>query len=167
MASPNIFEYTIPELLDLETDEALQFSQFDNEIAWKLGCFARRLSLEKFPSSAVVIDIALVNNQILFHATTKSGTTLDNDQWVERKKRTVQRLGTSSFVVGQHLRQKKTSMEDALFISSRDYASHGGCVPIKVKGFDGLVGTLTISGLPQDQDHLLALETLREFNKGD
>lgn len=159
----DIFQLSLPELEKLEKDESLILPEFNNELAWELGCFARKLALEKYPNKAVVIDIALANGHVLFHSATKSGTALDNDIWVERKKKTVQRIGVSSFFVGQKLRVKKLSMEEAMFMSSIEYASHGGCVPIKVKSFDHLIGTLTISGLAQDQDHLLALEILREF----
>ena len=48
-------------------------------------------------------------------------------------------------------------------ISSMEYASHGGSVPIKIDGFDNLIGALTVSGLPQGQDHLLATTALKKF----
>ena len=40
-----------------------------------------------------------------------------------------------------------------------DYATHGGCFPINVAGA-GIVGCVTISGLPQRDDHNLVVETL-------
>lgn len=160
----HIYEYSLAQLSELENDKDLLLSKFDNEVAWNLGFFARSLALEKYPDKPVVLDISTVNNHILFHSTTKSGTNLDNDIWIERKKKTVQRFGTSSFYVGQKLRHKDKSMEEAMFMSSFDYASHGGCVPLRVKRCDHLVGTLTVSGLAQEDDHLLALEIIREFN---
>ncbi|MET8912572.1 heme-binding protein, partial [Micromonospora sp. NPDC004551] len=39
---------------------------------------------------------------------------------------------------------------------------HGGCFPIILKG-TGPVGTVTVSGLPQLDDHRLAVEALELF----
>ena len=40
-----------------------------------------------------------------------------------------------------------------------DYAAHGGSFPINVAGA-GIVGSVTISGLPQREDHNLVVEAL-------
>jgi uncharacterized protein (UPF0303 family) len=40
-----------------------------------------------------------------------------------------------------------------------DYASHGGSFPLAVKGA-GIVGSVTVSGLPQRADHELVVEAL-------
>lgn len=160
----DIYKYSLEQLDELEGD-SIRMDKFDSEVCWKLGSIARKLSLEKHPKKAVVIDITLASGQVLFHATTNDGTSLDNDQWIARKKRAVLRFGKSSFYIGQKLRIKDKSMEEALFISSVDYASHGGSVPIRVKGFDGVLGALTISGLAQEEDHLLAIEVLTKVRQ--
>ena len=45
------------------------------------------------------------------------------------------------------------------------YAAHGGSFPIRVAGV-GIVGAVTVSGLPQAQDHALVVEGLRDFLAG-
>lgn len=160
----DIYQYSLEELDKLEGDE-IRLEKFDSTVCWKLGSIARDLSIERYPKKAVVIDISLASGQVLFHSVTNDGTSLDNDQWIARKKKTVLRFGKSSFYIGQKLRIKKLPMEDALFVSPIDYASHGGSVPIRVKGVDGVIGTLTISGLAQEEDHLLAIEVLTKVSK--
>lgn len=160
----DIYKYSLDELDQLEGDE-IRLEKFDSTVCWKLGSIARDLSLERYPKKAVVIDISLSSGQVLFHSVTNDGTALDNDQWIARKKRTVLRFGKSSFYIGQKLRIKELPMEEALFVSPIDYASHGGSVPIRVKGVDGVIGTLTISGLAQEEDHLLAIEVLTKVSK--
>lgn len=160
----DIYKYSLAELDKLEGDE-IRLDRFDNSVCWKLGSIARDLSLARYPTKPVVIDISLASGQVLFHSVTNDGTSLDNDQWILRKKRTVLRFGKSSFYIGQKLRIKGQPMEDALFVSPIDYASHGGSVPIRIKGVDGVIGTLTISGLAQEEDHLLAIEVLTEVSQ--
>lgn len=159
----DIFTYTVDQLLALEEDPALQLDQFNCDVAWKLGNHARSFAMEKYPGKAIVIDVALTSGHVLFRTTTGSGTAYDNDQWVQRKKNVVNRIGKSSFLVGQKLRLTNRTTEEALLISSMEFAAHGGCVPLRLKSFDSMIGTLTISGLKQDQDHLLALDILKSF----
>jgi uncharacterized protein (UPF0303 family) len=40
-----------------------------------------------------------------------------------------------------------------------DYATHGGSFPLNVAGA-GIVGSVTVSGLPQRADHELVVEAL-------
>jgi len=41
----------------------------------------------------------------------------------------------------------------------RDYTAHGGSFPIRVVGV-GTIGTVTVSGLPQRDDHAMLVEEL-------
>ncbi|KAK6454199.1 uncharacterized protein RJT20DRAFT_56948 [Scheffersomyces xylosifermentans] len=157
-----IYNYTLEQLDELE--DHLKLEEFNFDIAWKIGTYAREQAIKKFPTKAIVIDIALASRQILFHTATRASATIDNDKWVERKVNVVSRFGKSSFFIGQKLRLKGKSIEDALLISSLEYATHGGCVPIRVKSVDSVIGFLTISGLAQEEDHLFALEILKHFS---
>jgi uncharacterized protein (UPF0303 family) len=116
-----------------------------------------RAARENLP---VTIDITRSNHQ-LFHASLK-GTSADNDEWVKRKVRLVYRFGHSSFYMGQSLKSKGKSIEEAYLVSERDYAAHGGCFPILVKD-TGIVGTITVSGLPQEEDHKLVVQSIRDY----
>lgn len=42
------------------------------------------------------------------------------------------------------------------------YAIHGGGVPIRVKGVEGVVAVVVVSGLKQDMDHTIIVDTLAE-----
>jgi uncharacterized protein (UPF0303 family) len=42
------------------------------------------------------------------------------------------------------------------------YAAHGGSFPINITG-SGLIGTATVSGLPQAADHALVVEAIERF----
>lgn len=156
----DILTWTTEQLSKLEGD-AIALPSFDSKLSWAIGSTAREVVLEKFPSQSVVIDVSLASGQVLFHAVSGNGTAPDNDDWVRRKRNVVIRFGSSSLSMGAKVRSKGKSMEEALYVLGKDYATHGGCVPIRVQGSDVIVATLTISGLAQTDDHLAALETLK------
>jgi uncharacterized protein (UPF0303 family) len=139
-------------------EKQLQFSKFDEDDAWQLGCnLVERAKADQLP---ITIDITRGDHQI-FHAS-RPGTSSDNDEWIRRKVRLVYRFGHSSHYMGQFLKSKGKRLEEAYLISENEYAPHGGCFPIFIKGV-GMVGTVTISGLAQEEDHRLVTAALREF----
>lgn len=142
----------------LQEEQDLQFTSFNEATAWQIGSqLVERSVSEGLP---VTIDITRGDHQ-LFHASL-SGTSADNDEWIKRKVRLVYRFGHSSFYMGQLLKSKDKTLEEAYLISESQYAAHGGCFPIIVKG-TGMIGTITVSGLPQEEDHKLVVQTIRDF----
>lgn len=142
----------------LQEEQELQFTRFNESTAWQLGTqMVERAMREKLP---ITIDITRGQHQ-LFHYS-MPGTAADNDEWVKRKVRLVNRFGHSSFYMGQLLKHKGKTIEQSYLISESEFAAHGGCFPIIVKG-TGMVGTITVSGLPQEEDHKLVVESIRAF----
>ena len=142
----------------LQQEQELQFTKFNEVTAWQLGTqMVERAMRDNLP---VTIDITRGQHQ-LFHAS-MPGTAADNDEWVKRKVCLVNRFGHSSFYMGQMLKHKGKTIEQSYLISEAEFAPHGGCFPIIVKG-TGMVGTITVSGLPQEDDHKLVVETIRAF----
>ncbi|HEU0292068.1 MAG TPA: heme-degrading domain-containing protein [Anaerolineales bacterium] len=144
----------------LREESDLQFSGFDEDTAWEIGNdLVNRAVAEKL---SITIDITRGEHQV-FHAS-RPGTSADNDEWVKRKTRLVYRFGHSSFYVGQLLKSMGKSLEEVFLIPEGVYAPHGGCFPIIVRG-TGLVGTITVSGLAQEDDHKLVTEAIRDYMK--
>ena len=44
-----------------------------------------------------------------------------------------------------------------------EYAIHGGGVPVRVEGMEGVVGVIVVSGLRQEEDHQIVVEALQTF----
>lgn len=59
--------------------------------------------------------------------------------------------------------EKKFADTFALGDRAGDYAIHGGGVPIRVKGVEGVVAIVIVSGLSQDEDHAVIVEVMKEL----
>lgn len=151
------------EFLDdlLAQEERLQFPAFDNETALALGLHL--VELGRTRRLPITVDIRRAGQQ-LFHAAL-AGTSPDNDEWVVRKSAVVMRFGHSSYYMGRRAALKDVPFHEAMLVDPREYAAHGGSFPIRVIG-TGLVGTVTVSGLPQHEDHALVVEALDAFLAG-
>lgn len=64
--------------------------------------------------------------------------------------------------MGIELQESGKTMEESSLLSSFEYAAHGGAFPIIIKNV-GVVGTITVSGLAQEDDHALVLAVIKEF----
>ena len=141
-----------------EQEERLQFTRFDNETALDLG--AQLVAAARESGLPVTISVRR-NGQRLFHAALP-GTAADNDAWIDRKSRVVDRYGHSSFLIGTRFRAKGGSFEEHSRLDQDRYAAHGGVFPVIVRDV-GVVGTVGVSGLPQADDHAFVVEQLELF----
>ncbi|NDZ78557.1 heme-degrading domain-containing protein [Streptomyces sp. SID10853] len=149
----------MPGVAELEEQERrLVLRQFGPDDAWELGTLLTRLARGR--GAPVAIDIRRGAQQ-LFHCALP-GASADNDAWIERKRRVVERYGASSLLVGARFRAKGTTFDDASRLDPDRYAAHGGSFPLSVAG-TGVVGAVTVSGLPQAEDHALVVEALTRF----
>ena len=144
----------------LEEEAELQFTSFDADTAWQIGSSLVKQAVAE--NLSITMDITRGEHQI-FHAS-RPGTSVDNDEWVKRKVRLVYRFGHSSYYIGQLLKSKGQRLEEAYFVSETLYAPNGGCFPVILKG-SGVIGTITVSGLAQEADHQLVVQTIRDYLK--
>ncbi|CAM5532093.1 heme-degrading domain-containing protein [Streptomyces hirsutus] len=148
-----------PTVEELEAQERrLVFRRFTHEDAWALGSLLVEMARER--QAPVAIDIHRAGQQ-LFHAALP-GSAPDNDAWIARKRRVVERYGSASYLVGARHRAKGTTFEESSRLDPDTYAAHGGSFPIAVEGA-GVIGAVTVSGLPQLEDHRMVVEALTRF----
>ena len=140
----------------LEAQERrLQLDGFSPDDAWELGTLLVELARER--GLAVTVDVRRPG-QVLFHVAL-DGTTPDNDAWVESKVRVVERFHESSYLVGRRLAAKGRTLGPDQGVDPALFAAHGGAFPVRVRGV-GVVGSVTVSGLAQADDHALVVEAL-------
>jgi uncharacterized protein (UPF0303 family) len=138
-----------------QQERELVLPHLDAQIAWELGSRLRTMAIER--NLAVVIDVRRFG-QPLFYAA-MDGTTPDNVEWVRRKSNVVARFYRSSYAIGLKEKIKSETLFETQGLPVADYATHGGSFPLAVTGA-GLIGSATVSGLPQRGDHELVIEAL-------
>lgn len=130
-----------------------KLSKFDLSDAWQLCEIAHDLAVERgYP---IVIDIRREHTSLF---TVKlPGATDENLNWARRKRNLTLLTKQASW---EHDKARKAGHDIVAErnLDEKDYASHGGCVPIIVGG--ELLATFTISGLPSQEDHEFAIECL-------
>jgi uncharacterized protein (UPF0303 family) len=147
-----------PPLEQLAAEEVeLQFRGFTEDDAWALG--STMVATARAAGAPVAIDVRRHGHQ-LFHAALP-GSSPDNDRWIERKTRVVDRFGHSSLYMRMLCAQDGSTLEDTFLLDGREFAAHGGAFPLLVRGV-GPVGTVVVSGLPQVEDHRMVVAALRD-----
>ncbi|MOA13348.1 hypothetical protein D3C78_1333970 [compost metagenome] len=146
-------------LLQMEHEEQeLIFPAFTNDTALELGLAiveeARR------SGKRITVDITLQGHRLFLHA--MEGTSPENEDWIRRKNNAANHFGTSSWHAACRLRSEGTTMEEKHGLPISDYVGAGGAFPLKVAG-QGQIGTITVSGLPDQEDHDLLIAALRRF----
>jgi uncharacterized protein (UPF0303 family) len=136
-------------------EKELQFASFDEETAWRLGGHVRALAVAR--KLSLVVDVRRFGQPLFYSA--RPGTTPDNVEWVRRKGNVTARFHRSSYAIGREMEEKKSNLLDRYGLPIAEYASHGGSFPLRVKGA-GVIGSITVSGLPERADHQLAVEAL-------
>ena len=133
-------------------ERELCFIHFDEDVAWSVGSRLRTMAVAR--KAAAVIDVRRFSQPLFYCAL--SGTSADNAEWVRRKSNLVARFHRSSYGLGIEI---GASLFEKYALSMSDFAAHGGSFPICVQGA-GVIGAITVSGLPQRADHELVVEAL-------
>jgi uncharacterized protein (UPF0303 family) len=136
-------------------ERELALPSLDAQMVWHLGSRLRELAHER--GLAVVLDIRRFG-QPLFYAA-MDGTTPDNVEWVRRKSNVVARFHRSSYAIGIREKVKGETICESQGLPLADHATHGGSFPLSVAGA-GVIGSVTVSGLPMRADHELVIEAL-------
>jgi len=136
-------------------EQRIRFSSFSPQRGIDIG-FAL-LEAARTRDLAVAIDVYAFG-QTLFHVALP-GTSPDNDRWIERKRAVVLRFHKSSFRVGRELEAAQKTIDQRYYVDPHAFSPHGGSFPIILQD-GGVIGTVTVSGLPQEEDHALVVSVL-------
>lgn len=146
------------QLLQQETESRL--AHFDFSTAWALGRHLHDRAAER--GAPVAIEVYAFG-QVLF-LSALPGSVPDNLEWMRRKRNTVLRYGHSSMYVGMMNQQRGEAMAQYAFLSQSDYTDHGGSFPL-LNSSGAVLGAVSISGLPSEEDHALALWGIQQVGR--
>ena len=141
----------------LDEEQILKLPSLTNNDAIEIGQIAITLgSQRKLP---IAIEVR-ISEWIVFHASLE-GAKPENDWWINRKVAVVMLNQHSTMFERVSAEERGLDWHRENGVTDETHAIHGGAIPlITDKGFKGI---LIISGLPQVEDHLLAVEVLTEF----
>lgn len=142
----------------LREEEELQLNSFSNETALRIGL--EIIERARHEGKSITVDIRIGQQQVFHYAC--PGTSADNDDWVARKARIVDRFGRSSYFLEIELRAAGKTIANRYFLDPSLYAPYNGAFPIRIRGA-GVIGSIAVSGLPGDQDHKLVTSALRKM----
>lgn len=138
-----------------EQEKRLVFSRFDELAARQVGEAIRTLA--EAAGAAIVIDVRFWDRPLYYYA--MPGTSADNFDWVRRKSNCVKRFACASLALTlKHARDGRGFAPDHN-VDDGDIAAHGGSFPIRIDGV-GVVGAVTVSGVPGRHDHGFVVEAL-------
>lgn len=143
--------------LVLQQEKSLRFASFTMEDGWKLGLIIRDRVTEHGGNAAVDVTVGGVQ---LFRCAVGVPTP-NNSRWIRRKMNTVLENWKSSLRVTIEMEMANRTLE-GFGMSAAEFALSGGSFPIWVEG-QGVIGTATVSGLPQTHDHQMVAESIAQM----
>jgi len=141
----------------LQEEQVLKLASLTNTDALEIGEIAAALGKQrKLP---IAIEVR-VGEWIVFHASLE-GAKPENDWWIARKSRVVMLKHHSTMYERVSAEELGIDWHKENNVVDETHAIHGGALPLITPS--GFAGILIISGLPQVDDHLFAVEVLTEF----
>jgi uncharacterized protein (UPF0303 family) len=135
-------------------EEILVFDSFNEDDAAKLGEII--IDLARQLDQSVTVEVRIGEAQVYLRAMT--GTTPANSDWARRKQNLVRLTGFSSYHISLQ-NMLGLDMITLMGLDRRDFVAAGGSFPVRVNKV-GLIGAVTVSGLPQRLDHKLVTDAI-------
>jgi uncharacterized protein (UPF0303 family) len=141
----------------LDEEQILKLPSLSNNDAVEIGQIAVTLGRQRKLPIAIEVRIS---EWIVFHASLE-GAKPENDWWINRKVAVVMLNQHSTMFERVSAEERGVDWHQENGVTDETHAIHGGALPLITN--EGFKGMLIISGLPQVEDHLLAVEVLTEF----
>ena len=141
----------------LDEEQILRLASLSNSDAVEIGEIATQIGKARNLPIAVQVRIG---EWIVYHASLE-GSKPENDWWINRKVAVVMLKQHSTMYERVSAEERGVDWHKENNLQDETHAIHGGALPLITD--EGFKGILIISGLPQVEDHLFAVEVLTEF----
>jgi uncharacterized protein (UPF0303 family) len=135
----------------------LRLPSLNNSDAIEIGEIATTLGNQR--TLPITIQIR-IGDWVVFHACLE-GSKPEHDWWINRKVAVVMLKQHSTMYERVYAEECGVDWHKENNLQDETHAIHGGALPLITD--EGFKGILIISGLPQVEDHLFAVEVLTEF----
>ena len=136
-------------------ERQLLVQSFTNRLAFEMG--QNVVALAKQKNLAIGVAVARLNHTVFLYL--DDGMPADKHNWLRRKSNVAKHFEESSLAVKRDLAEKDMSLDGTFGLDEKDFTNSGGSIPI-VAAATGLVGTITVTGLPDVDDHQLIVDAL-------
>jgi len=141
----------------LDEELILKLPSLTNSDAVEIGDLAITIGNQrKLP---ITIEVH-IDDWMVFHASLQ-GSKPENDWWINRKVAVVKLKQHSTMYERVSAEERGVDWHKENNLKDETHAIHGGALPLITN--EGFKGILIVSGLPQVEDHLFAVEVLTEY----
>ena len=141
----------------LDEEQILRLASLSNSDAVEIGEIATQIGKARNLPIAVEVRIG---EWVVYHASLE-GSKPENDWWINRKVAVVMLKKHSTMYERVSAEERGVDWHKENNLQDETHAIHGGAIPLNTN--EGFKGILIISGMPQVEDHLFAVEVLTEF----
>ena len=141
----------------LDEEQILRITSLSNSDAMEIGEIATHIG--KLRNLPITIEVR-IGDWTVYHASLE-GSKPENDRWINRKVAVVTLKKHSTMYERVSAEERGVDWHKENNLKDETHAIHGGALPLITD--EGFKGILIISGLPQVEDHLFAIEVLTEF----
>lgn len=134
----------------------IDLEQFSNQIALEIG--QKIIELAKSRNQHIAVEISRLNHTVFLFV--DDNLPADKHNWLRRKANVAKRFEESSLSVKNDLKEGQMSLEKTFGLDERDFIAKGGSIPVFIKNA-GMIGTITVSGLRDEEDHNIIVESLK------
>ena len=141
----------------LEEEIILKLPSLTNSDAVEIGEIATTLGKQRKLPIAIEVRIG----EWIVYRASLSGSKPENDWWINRKVAVVKLKQHSTIYERVSAEERGVDWHQENNLQNETHAIHGGALPLITD--EGFKGIFIVSGLPQVEDHLFAVEVLTEF----
>ena len=147
--------FSSKQLLDEEL--VLKLPSLTNSDAVEIGEIATTLGNQR--NLPITIEVR-IGDRMVFHASLE-GSKPAHNWWINRKAAVVMLKQHSTMYERVSAEERGVDWHKENKLQDQTHAIHGGAIPLITN--EGFQGIFIVSGLPQVEDHLFAVEVLTEF----
>ena len=148
MAQKNIETESIIKMIELDS--------FSNRTAFEMA--SSIIDLAKKRNQHIAVEICRLNHTVFLYV--DDNLPADKHNWLRRKANVAKQFEESSLSVKNDLKEGNMTLEKTFGLDDKDFIAKGGSIPIFIKNV-GMVATITVSGLHDEEDHKIIVDALK------